>query len=196
MSDENMDTQDAIENSETVDIGTLRKAAKALGIQAERTWVRDDFVRAIKQRQQDGSGTLNFLVDGASQPPPGYARVIVHRNPTPGHKNTPIHVGHNGTLFQVPRGLEVDMPKEFLNSLKDAITKETREVEPGKYVEEDQMSYPFQVLAITPGQWKNPNDNRAASYRIRKEFMDMHGVWPTAAELREFKSARTKKNMA
>ncbi len=95
-------------------------------------------------------------------------------------------------LYQIPRGINVDVPKEFIGVLKDAVVKETREVEPGKYVEEDQPSYPFQVLAITPGKWKNPNDNRAAAFKIRKEFFNTHGVWPTAGELREFKASRNK----
>lgn len=177
---------------ETLEIGELRKAAKALNINAERTWTKEDYVRAIQQHQADNKGILNFLPNGGNAPAPGYARVMVHRNPTPGHKNTPIHIGHNGTLLQVPRGIEVDMPKEFINALKDAIVKEMREVDNGVFKEEDQLSYPFQVIAISPGKWTNKNDNRAAAYKIRKEFFNKHGVWPTAGELREFKSIRGK----
>ena len=178
---------------DSLEIGELRKAAKALNIQAERTWSKDDYIRAIQKRQKEGSGVMNFLPNGKEAPPPGYARIIVHRNPTPGHKNTPIHVGLNGTILQVPRGIEVDMPKEFINALKDAISKEMRETENGKFEEVDQLSYPFQVVAITPGQWTNRNDNRAAAYKIRKEFFNTHGVWPTSGELREFKASRNKR---
>lgn len=177
---------------ENLEIGELRKAAKALNIQAERTWTKEDYIRAIQRQQADGNGVMNFLPNGQQPPAPGYARVIVHRNPTPGHKNTPIHIGMNGTILQVPRGIEVDMPKEFISALKNAITKEMREVGDGKFEEVDQLSYPFQVIAITPGQWKNKNDNRAAAYRIRKEFFNKHGVWPTTGELREFKASRNR----
>lgn len=192
MNDQIKEDTNTLEAYEELDMGELRQAAKALGIQAERTWVKDDFVKAIQAKQRENGGVINFMPNQSDAPAPGYARLVIHRNPTPGHKNTPVHVGFNGMLYQVPRGITVDMPKEFINVLKDAIVKETREVEPGKYVEEDQPSYPFQVHAITPGKWKNPNDNRAASFKIRKDFFNVHGVWPTSGELREFKSSRNK----
>lgn len=188
MSEEITNEENVVENLE---IGELRKAAKALNIQAERTWTKEDYIRAI-QKQQANGGVMNFLPNGKEAPPPGYARVLIHRNPTPGHKNTPIHVGLNGTILQVPRGIEVDMPKEFISSLKDAVGKEMRETEGGNFEEVDSLSYPFQVIAITPGKWVNRNDNRAAAFRIRKAFYEKHGVWPTQAELREFKASRNK----
>lgn len=192
MNDEVKDDNEILDAVDGLEIGELRKAAKALGIPAERTWVKKDFIEAIQKKQNESGGVMNFMPNAGDAPAPGYARLVIHRNPAPGHKNTPIHVGFNGMLYQIPRGINVDVPKEFIGVLKDAVVKETREVEPGKYVEEDQPSYPFQVLAITPGKWKNPNDNRAAAFKIRKDFFNKHGVWPTAGELREFKASRNK----
>lgn len=198
MSDNIKTKQDAEvkEEFDGLDMASLRMVAKALNIQAERTWTKVDLVKAIQNHQNTAGGSVNFMPDGKEAPKPGYARILVHRNPTPGHKNTPIHVGFNGTLFQIPRGIEVDLPKEFISSLKDAVARESREVENGVFEEVDQLSYPYQVIAITPGEWKNPNDSRAVAFKIRRDFYDEHGVWPTAAELREYKTARTKSRNA
>lgn len=185
----------------TLPIQGLRNAAKILGITAERDWNKEDFVRAIQAKQKEDSVT-KVVFDGSTGPQPGFARILVHRDPTPGHKNSPIPIGFNGQIYQVPRGVEVDVPKEFIGVLTDARSVEVRQAEgaskeqpSGIYKEETQTSYPFQVLAVTPGKWKNPHDSRQASFAIRKEFKDMHGAWPTMGELRDFKKARMAKRM-
>lgn len=177
-------------------IGALRNAAKLLGVQAKRDWEKTDFIAAIQEKQREDSVT-KLVFDDDSQPKPGFARLVIHRDPTPGHRNGPIPIGFNGQIYQVPRGVKVDVPKEFIGVLSDARSVETREAAApskqnpgGVYKEEEQTSYPFQVHAVTPGQWKNPQDTRAASYAIRKEFMKMHGAWPTEGELRDYKKAR------
>lgn len=184
---------------EDLSIASLRSAAKALGITADRKWEKEDFVRAIKAKRQ-GDDVTKIVFDNSGAPAPGYARILVHRDPTPGHKNSPIHVGFNGQLYQIPRNIEVDVPKEFVESLANARTVQIRQEQDatrknpgGVYKDEEQLSYPFQVLAITPGQWKNPHDSRAKSYAIRKQFNEEFGSWPTDGELKEYKKNHGKK---
>lgn len=179
---------DAVAN---LDIGMLRRAAKQLGITAQRDWTKEDFVTAIKQKQESNLASIVF--DGSTAPKPGHARIIIHRDPTPGHKNTPIHVGVNGRLLQVPRGLEVDVPIPYVEALKNAKTTivaqtsgATQDNPSGSYKDEDRSSYPFQVLAMTPGNsFINQSDGRAASYERRYAFYKKIGRWPTEGELKE-----------
>lgn len=190
------------ESIEALDIAALRRAAKTLGITAARDWNKEDFVSAIK-RKQSVDATTRVVFDSSRDPAPGYARVLLHRDPTPNHANSPVPIGLNGQIYMVPRGVEVDVPKEFVGVLNDAKTLQVRQQEQesrinpgGVYKEELQTSYPFQVLSITPGQWKNKQDNRSAAFAIRKEFMEMHGSWPTEGELKAYKNARMANRMA
>lgn len=186
---------------EKLDIAQLRKAAKMLGITSARDWGKEDFVRAIKTHQQANLASVVF--DNSGAPAPGHARLLIHRNPTPKHKNSPVHVGVNGRLIAIPRGMEVDVPIPFLNALKRAITVvivESGESQPGApggiFKDEPQTSYPFQVLAITPGPFVNPNDNRAVAYKKRKAFFDKFGNWPTDGELKEYMKDQMRRTTA
>lgn len=170
-------------------IADLRRVAKLLRINAQRDWVTEDFVRAIKDKQ-DQHTAPSLVFDNALAPKPGYARIVIHRDMTPGHKNTPVHAGVNGWIFQIPRGIEVDVPKEIVEALQNArsiVTSQDKDETTGRTETKDSMvqSYPFQVLAISPGKATNPVDNRAASAARRQAFCDKFGRYPTSGELQE-----------
>lgn len=202
---ENQTVQDAQEQDTdliaALDMASLRKAAKLLGITAQRDWGKVDFVEAIKAKQSNTEA--EFVFDNSNAPKPGFARIIIHRDPTPGHKNTPIHSAVNGRIFQIPRGIEVDVPLPIVEALKNAVTIVTRQKEPGQsdgrsgaYVDEPQLSYPFQVLQVTPGEWTNPNDGRKVSYERRLAFHKRFGRWPTSGELAEAMKIKMQKDLA
>ena len=189
---------DAIEQ---LDIAQLRKFSKIMGIPSQRDWTKEDFVVAIKAKQESNS-TASFVFDDSQAPKPGHARILIHRDPSANHKNTPLHVGVNGRLIQVPRGLEVDLPIPFLEALKNAIVtvvqqaaEATRDNPGGIYKDEAQTSYPFQVVAVTPGEFENSNDNRAGNYERRKKFFDKIGRWPTDGELKEAMKSKIAKEL-
>lgn len=192
MTDE-QNTQDEraqIEAVAALDIQSLRKAAKLLGINANRDWTKEDFVAAIQAKQEENIQQLVF--DSSTAPKPGFARILIHRDPSPGHKNTPIHAGVNGWIFQIPRGHEVDIPIPLVEVLKNARSIQVRQREApnaqnpgGTYTDEEQTNYPFQVLQITPGEFKNVNDGRAAAYERRYAFYKKFDRWPTHGELAE-----------
>lgn len=177
---------------EDMSIQQLRAAAKFLGIAAQRDWRAEDFVRAIKNKQEANPLT-QYVIDGSGNPAPGYSRVIVHRDPSPGHKNTPVPLGLNGRIIFLPRGIEVDIPTPFVGVLQDAKTGQMQEVEAGsihlpggRFKETFATSYPFQVIAATPGgRFESQLDNRKASYERRIAFTKVFGRWPTDGELKE-----------
>jgi hypothetical protein len=180
---------------ESLDIAQLRKFANIMKIPAKRDWSKEDYIAAIKAKQ-DSQALATFVFDPSTAPAPGKARLIIHRDPSPNHKNSPIHVGVNGYLISIPRGIEVDIPIPHVEALQNAKTVEinqmsssNRENPSGTYKDEERTSYPFQVLAVTPGEFFNPHDNRGASYAASKRFFDKFGAWPTEGELKEVTKA-------
>ena len=67
--------------------------------------------------------------------------------------------------------------------------KANRENPGGVYKDETRMSYPFQVLATTPGEFVNSHDARAQAYKAKYKFFKEFGAWPTEGELKELKKA-------
>lgn len=178
---------------ESLDIAQLRRFAAIMKIPAKRDWSKEDYITAIKAKQESQS-LATFVFDSSTAPAPGKARVLIHRDPSPNHKNSPVHVGVNGFIIAVPRGVEVDVWHPFVEALKNAIStelnqtgNENRENPSGIYRDEQRTSYPFQVLSITPGEFINPHDNRGAHYAAKKRFFDKFGSWPTDGELKEVK---------
>ena len=202
-------------------IGDLRSLAKSYGIKAERSWDRARFVEEIVKAQAAGVAPDFTSVDDEDNeaerliaeystrtasngtvptgaPKPGFARVIVHRDPTPEHSNSPIPVGLNGRMFMVPRGVPVDLPIPYLGVLKDAsqhVVRQSKEPTPsnpeGVVVEEDILSYPFQIISLTPGgKFVNNLDQRSTNAQRRKAFHSELGRWPTEGELREWEKEK------
>lgn len=196
-----MSNNEQLDAVTTLTIGQLRKAANVLGIKADKTWRTDDFIEAIQEHQRQGD-VATAVFDASVGPKPGYARVIIHRDPTPNHANGPVHLALNGRILSVPRGGEFDIPTPYVNVLKDAVATVTRESgnatrdnPSGLFVDEQKTSYPFQVVAVTPGAFKNPVDGRAAKYARRKSFFDKYGAWPTDAELKEYEKVKMRKDL-
>lgn len=186
-----------LEALESLDIAQLRKFAKFMNITAQRDWRAEDYVAAIKMKQEQNS-LLTLVVDTTAGPAPGYARILMHRDSSPGHANSPVQVGVNGRIIHIPRGMEVDIPLPFLEALNKAVTVHTRQVEGGAsmfaqtaYRDEPSPSYPFQFISATPGgKFENQYDNRKASYERRAAFHKAMGRWPTAGELQEAMKAK------
>lgn len=189
-----------------LDIAELRRFAKLMGVNAQRDWKKEDFVKAIKAKHAAAelsihTSALSETNLGKDPLPPGHARILVHRDPSPGHSNSPIPVGLNGRTFFVPRGVEVVIPLEYVDVLADAKStilrqkKEPSRDEPyGQVVEEDILSYPFQVLAVRPhergSKFKSNMDQRSMMYERRVKFVQEFGKWPTIGELLEFENSR------
>lgn len=192
MTDINKPHKDEAADISDLSLADLRKWAKLMGINAQRDWTVADFVRAIKA-QQEASKYLQ--TSSGSNLEPGHARVLIHKDPTPGHSNSPIPLGLNGRQVFAPRGVEITLPIEYVGVLADAKTTITvqkkepdRDNPQGVVVEETIQSYPFQVIEVKPhtaeSQFKRVGyDNRLETYKRRAAFRDAIGKWPTTAEL-------------
>lgn len=206
-------------------IGELRALAKSYGIKAERTWKGEDFLKAIAEAQDAGEVPdlstasaeqseadkliANYSIPtsrsesaaASGQPKPGYARIIVHKDPTPGHANSAVQVGLNGRFFNIPRGVAVDVPIPYLGVLRDAVHLVRRQIkEPdsnnpnGTFAEEEILSFPFQIISLTPGgKFANAIDQRSLSAQRRQRFADALGRWPTDGELAEWEKTQIRK---
>lgn len=205
MTDMITETQDESTTVEAVgltdmNIAQLRAAAKFIGITAQRDWKAADFVEAIQAKQKQNTMT-EYVFDGTAAPKPGYARLLIHRDPSPGHKNSPVPLGLNGRYIFVPRGIECDVPIPYVEVLQNAKVLQKKEVETegfgrGRYKDESTTSYPFQVTALTPGgNFSSQLDNRRLSYERRAAFVKMFGKWPTEGELRDAIRAKIIKEM-
>lgn len=181
-------------------INELRQMAKLLKIPAQRDWNITDFARAIltKQRSIQMVEALGYNGDGSqSALPPGHAKILIHRDPTPGAANSPIPLGLNGRTIFAPRGVEFVAPIEYVLVLADAKQKTMRQVRapnesnPEGLVEmADVQSYPFQVIDLRPHtaetKFKSEVDQRSRKYAKREAFWKEHGKWPTDGELVEW----------
>lgn len=179
----------------------LRKYAKLTGITSQRDWTKEDYVDAIKRKLAPSNGAVQLVVDPGLGLKPGHARVLIHRDPTPGHSNRAVHVGLNGRFYAIPRGLEVEIPRPFLSCLSDAVTTYTeqdqapsRDNPGGTFRENSRLSYPFQVIAVDPREYVM-EDARSRHYADRKAFFDQYESWPTEGELKEWKKARINRDM-
>lgn len=188
----------ANDNSETiasVDFNDLKKFAKILNIKASRDWGKEDYIAAILAVQR--ANNIQVVVD-ENAPAPGYSRIMLHRDPTPKAKNNPIHLGVNGRLMQVPRGIQVDIPTEMVEVLENARTKALTEVDGPNgrpvFVETESISYPYQLIATTPGKSHNRYDNRAEAFKIKQKCREAIKKWPTDGELKEWLKAQMKTN--
>lgn len=200
-------------------ISVVRALAKSYGIKAQRDWNKDDFIAAITKAQEAGA-SLDVATDkeqeeadrlianyslpaqrvasaAQGKPKPGYARIILHKDPTPGHANSPVQVALNGRFFSVPRGIAVDIPIPYLGVLRDASNTVRRQIEEpsrdktdGVWSEEEILSYPYQIIAITPGgKFTNTEDQRGNSAKRRKAFHNEFQRWPTDGELIEWEKS-------
>jgi hypothetical protein len=176
---------------ETYDIAKLRKFASYNRVAISREMSKSDIIAAIKAKTKDRDVVL--LAEAGSMPAPGFARIILHRDPTPGAGNRPVYVHVNGYKCTIPRGVEVDVPIKVVNVLNDA--KEMRKEEdpsqpynsPSRWRNVAVHSYPFQTLSMTPGPDPRPGleKNKLAKYGPRVAFRDKFGRWPKRAELLE-----------
>ena len=212
----NTSGQDARAQLKQATIGELRALAKFHGVKSEKTWKAEDYIKSIAAVLSDGSLSFNVSANDEDdwvedlpeiadyslapkpagvkedKPAPGFARIVIHKDPTPGHVNSPVQVGLNGRMFHVPRGKEVDIPYLYIGVLKDAVNTIIRQKsEPTaanpacEMVEEAMLTYPFQVVAVTPGgKFTNVMDQRGQVAVRKQAFADANQKYPAStAEL-------------
>lgn len=172
-------------------IAQLRTYASLQRVAITREMTKEDIIAAIKAKNKD----KDFLriAEVGSMPLPGFARILMHRDPTPGAANRPVYVHVNGYKCTVPRGVEVDVPHKVVSVLNDA-KEQRKEVDqsqpldsPNRIRNVSVHSYPFQLISMTPGPDPRPGleKTKQSAYGPRVAFRDRFGRWPKRAELLE-----------
>lgn len=177
----------------TMDINDLRKYCVIFQIPASKNWKREDYLKAIRDKLQQVE-----LITAAKQevdknaPPPGHSRIVIHKDPSPTASNRSVLAAVNGRIFQIPRGMEVVVPTPVVEVLMNSTTHTTVNTNPNanspadeRYEHVSAAAYPCSVIAATPGNYQNDNDQRQRNYALRIKFTEKYRKWPTAAELNE-----------
>lgn len=178
-------------NFEEMDIGKLRQYASHMQVPLAKTATKDEIIKVIL-RKLSGRSTAT-IADEASTVKPGYSKIKVMSDPTPGASNLPVYVNCNGYTCLIPRDVEVIVPERVVRTLNDATSqrrkqqlvtdKDGREV--FKEITVTAVSYPFQVLEKNPGEEVltalEISNQKTNGPRIR--YAKMFGHWPTPAQL-------------
>lgn len=176
-------------NLEALSLEKLRKYCSFYRIPISNTAEKAEVIEAIKGKMKGRD--LAQVAEVSDAPLPGWTRIELNRDPVPGASNRPVYVAINGYRITIPRGVPVDVPHKIVQVLADA--KDWKLVEdldaplnsPKRYVRQPHLSYPFQVLAMTPGPDPRPGyeKSKQAHYGPRKEFHELFGRWPKKQEL-------------
>lgn len=174
-----------------MDINQLRASCKLFGIAASKDWKKEDYLRAIQEKVKHVEMITAAKADAdKNAPPPGYSRIVVHKDPSPNSSNTAVPAAVNGRIFLIPRGVEVLLPNPVVEVIKNSRTHSTQNTNPNaanmadeRYEHVESVAYPYSVLAVTDGPYYNANDQRIKTYRLREAFLAKFGKWPTTAEL-------------
>lgn len=176
-------------NFEEMDEEKLRAYAKHMRIPVKTSATRDQLLAAITERQS--KRVAPTLADGDSEVKPGYAKIVIHQDPTPGSKQIPVYLNANGYECTIPRGVEVIVPRRVVRTLKDAKVNRRQQTTVqdanGREIFAETVvvvpSYPYTVLEEVPG----PEPLTAAelsklkSYGPRERYAYQFGHWPNPA---------------
>lgn len=163
-----------------LDINDLRKYAKNYNVALSRDMTAGDIRAAIHAKKQKHNYVME--ADLNSAPEPGRWRIMVHKTSDFGTKvgSRVVTVWVNGYVVSLPRGIAVDVPEKVVRVLETSIHFNPMEGDDGRTFGEAQLTYPFQVIAFTPGPDPVPGYEKAKAryYARRVAFLHEFGHWP------------------
>lgn len=175
----------------SMDIGKLRQYAAHLRVAIPKTAKKDEIIAAIDAKLA-GRTTVE-LADSDTKLKPGYARIMILEDPTPGSSNIPVYLNCNGYVCTIPRGKEVVVPMRVVRTLRDATVlrkKQTTVVdqygrETFKEIDVRVPSYPFQVMDANQGEEPLTALEIAKEKTMgpRRRYRELFGRWPRPREL-------------
>ena len=181
-------------NFSEMTIQQLRQYASHMQIPIAKTADKQEIIKALNAKIKDRS--VPELAQEGSVLKPGYARIKILEDSTPGAENYPVYLQCNGYQCTIPRGREVIVPMRVLRTLQDAKVKRRKQIwmaDPslsGREVMRETVveapSYPYQVLDINHGP-EPLTATEAAKVRVmapRKRYRDMFGHYPRRGELK------------
>ena len=112
-------------NFSDMDIGKLRQYASHLRVPLAKTATKNDIIEAIERKL---NGRVMPEIAGANDsPPPGYAKIRVLEDPTPGAANIPVYLNANGYVATLPRGVDIIVPQRVVRTLNDAVVRRRKQ---------------------------------------------------------------------
>jgi hypothetical protein len=182
MSEEILDP--LVDKFDSMTIAQLRKYAKTFHVSLGIHDTADD----IKKRIRDKQRRHNMIeeADVSTGPAPGRWRIIIHKDASQGKAGTrPVHINCNGYHCDIPRNVPVDVPEKVVRVLENSVHYVTLDADANDGTRsastyEAQLSYPFQVVSMTPGDDPSPGHEKSklGYFLRRKAFLDEFGYWP------------------
>lgn len=179
-------------NFDEMSIQQLRAYASHMNIAVPKTSSKEDIVKLINSQQ--GNKAIPELVMEGSYVRPGYARIRLQEDPTPGAENFPVYLNCNGYQCTIPRGRDVIVPMRVVRTLNDAQVKRRKQIRQagpdGRETLRETVvtvpSYPFQTLEVNPGpEPLTPLEAaRAKVMAPRKRYKEFFGHYPRRGELK------------
>lgn len=206
------------ENLESMTMSQLRHAAHAVyRVRIERNWSKSQIIDAIMRAAERRESMIGVspVPDTNDVIPPGKARIMILPDESKRNPREPVYVNINSHSFLIPRGVQVDVPVEVVEVLRNAVVRGVDGVRPvdasyynnsGDFADReafsntgdhDVYSYPFQLFGMNP----LPGDESLLKERIPKEevyrykYAVLYNTWPTDEELREFMKDVRRKNI-
>lgn len=176
-----------VESLASASIADVRKAANTYRVSFTRDMTKDEIIEAIKASLSAGKYALQAVGD---VPQPGWARIRIHSDPSPGASNRPVYVCVNSYAVLIPRDIEVDVPLKIVDNLATSKSAKLREDttqplnSPGRHKFVEVINYPYSLISYTPGP--DPRDAyelvAQAAERPRAAFLEKYGYWPKSED--------------
>lgn len=179
MSEEILDQE--VDRLDGMSIAQLRSYAKLINVPLTREHTTEDIKRDIRAKQKKHN--IVNEADVNKGPAPGRWRIILHKNTEFGAKagSRPVTIRVNGYVCTIPRNIPVDVPEKVVRVLENSVHYVAVEQPDGRsWGFESQLSYPFQVIAMTPGPDPSPGYevSKARYYMMREAFRNEFGYFP------------------
>lgn len=179
-------------NFSDMEIGKLRQYASHLRLPLAKTATKAEIIDAI-ERKLNGR-VIPTIASGDNSPLPGYARIRVLEDPTPGSSNLPVYINANGYVATLPRGVDIDVPMRVVRVLNDAVVRRRKQStvqDPatGREIFKETTvvtpSYPFQMIEMTPGpEVLTAHElNKKKADGPRKRYRALFGHYPKRGDL-------------
>ncbi|WP_022727224.1 hypothetical protein [Fodinicurvata sediminis] len=121
---------------------------ETLRAKVSQAWTKDEIIVEVADAHQAQEGTPPPPATPEQQPPgKKQVRILIQRTDEPGGDEA-VPIGVNGRVMLVPRGQEVDIPEDYYQVLKNAVTHRYEALPDGGINPEPRKvpAYPFQVL--------------------------------------------------
>ena len=189
-----MNEQIETPNFNEMQIGKLREYASHLKLPLAKTATKPEIIKAITDKLAGRAAVhMGAGQDDSGKLKPGYSRIKVLEDPTPGASNAPVYVNDNGYDVSIPRGVVVTVPNRIVANLNNAVVKRRRQTlvsdAHGREVFRETVvelpSYPFQVIESIPGPkvYSAHELQKMRANGPRRRYKALFGRWPTPRDL-------------